>query len=243
MPDRNRGGHGKRLFGDLLSASSGRYVAVMDGDDFWTSPSKLQRQIDFLDARPDCSMCFHNAIVVDEDGIPSGELYAAPERLGEMTIEHAMAGCDIPAASPVFRREVLDPLPAWFFDLRFGDWPLYVLAAEHGRIGYLEEPMSAYRVHPGGMWSGEAPERRWLQMIDFMDGMDAATGFRHHRIARGLTAYWHERLAHHYEDAGDRRRAAWHTLSAARREPRRTPSAAAEIGRLALGTLRRRALP
>src|SRR5205814_891802 len=41
-------------------------VALLDGDDYWTSPQKLQRQVDFLDAHPECALCFHNALVVDE---------------------------------------------------------------------------------------------------------------------------------------------------------------------------------
>jgi glycosyltransferase involved in cell wall biosynthesis len=42
----------------------GRYVALLDGDDYWTSPHKLRKQIEFLDSRPDCAICFHNVTVV-----------------------------------------------------------------------------------------------------------------------------------------------------------------------------------
>src|SRR5262245_61904643 len=50
-----------------IEAARGEYVALLDGDDFWTSPDKLQRQVRFLDTHPDCSLCFHNARVHRDD--------------------------------------------------------------------------------------------------------------------------------------------------------------------------------
>ena len=44
-----------------IRAAQGEYIALLDGDDYWTSPLKLQKQVDFLDSHPECSMCFHNA--------------------------------------------------------------------------------------------------------------------------------------------------------------------------------------
>ena len=57
---------------------AGRYVALLDGDDYWTSDDKLQAQVAFLDARPDLTICFHNAQVVDERSQRSGRLWNAP---------------------------------------------------------------------------------------------------------------------------------------------------------------------
>ena len=48
-------------------ACKGKYIAVCDGDDYWTSANKLQRQVDFMEANPDYSLCFHDAIMLWDD--------------------------------------------------------------------------------------------------------------------------------------------------------------------------------
>ena len=48
-------------------ACVGEYVAVLEGDDYWTSPHKLQRQAEFLDSHPDCVLCFHRARLLEQD--------------------------------------------------------------------------------------------------------------------------------------------------------------------------------
>ena len=47
----------------------GEYIALLDGDDYWTAPDKLQRQVDFLDAHPECEICAHRVEHVGEDGV------------------------------------------------------------------------------------------------------------------------------------------------------------------------------
>jgi glycosyltransferase involved in cell wall biosynthesis len=49
-------------FKATLAACSGQYVAILEGDDYWTSPLKLKRQVEFLDAHSDCAMCFHSVV-------------------------------------------------------------------------------------------------------------------------------------------------------------------------------------
>ena len=45
----------------VLTESSGRYIAICEGDDYWTDPLKLQKQYDFMDEHAECSFCFHKA--------------------------------------------------------------------------------------------------------------------------------------------------------------------------------------
>lgn len=219
LPARNLGGGGKALFARTLELASGDYVASMDGDDYWTAPHKLQRQVELLEAHPDCSMCFHDVMEVRQDGS------APPRRVNRTTppprigMRHVLRhDVVIPACAPLFRREVICPLPDWYFQVHYGDTPLYVMAAEHGRIAYLDEVMGVYRIHAGGMWTGLSSDaRRHESLIAFYEQLDVATKRRYAAVIRGVVTRTWSALAEAYGAEGNRaaaRQAAWNALRA-----------------------------
>jgi glycosyltransferase involved in cell wall biosynthesis len=57
FPDRNLGSHGNKMWRQVLEGCRGEYIALLDGDDYWTSPEKLQTQVAFLDTHPECVAC------------------------------------------------------------------------------------------------------------------------------------------------------------------------------------------
>ena len=152
---------GRWNFVNNWNHARGEYIAALDGDDYWTSPHKLQKQVDFLEAHPECAVCFHNVVVCYEDGGPGPHLSleASP---GEITTlaDVLAARYFVPTCSVMYRGGLVGRPPDWYYDLPFGDWPLLVLHALHGDVGYIEEPMGTYRVHGGGMWSGCVPSLR-----------------------------------------------------------------------------------
>jgi glycosyltransferase involved in cell wall biosynthesis len=72
-----------------IEAARGQYVALLDGDDYWISAEKLQKQADFLDSHSHCAMCFHNATVIHEDSSEEARLWT-PEHQPELTSLEAM---------------------------------------------------------------------------------------------------------------------------------------------------------
>jgi glycosyltransferase involved in cell wall biosynthesis len=151
LPEENVG-HGQILL-RAIEATHGRYLAYLDGDDYWTAPGKLRRQVEYLEANPDCRSCFHDvSLVYDTAGMPSGSVSPgfAEAKLGLADI---VGECFVPAPSMLFRKEVADGLPAWSFESAWIDWVIHIKAAELGPLGYIAEPMAAYRVHDGGMFS------------------------------------------------------------------------------------------
>ncbi len=153
LPEKNLGMH--RNFVETYNACRGQYVALLEGDDYWTSPRKLQKQADFLDAHPGSAICFHAAKAVDELN-PVNSFVIRPYHENTIfTLEDLLRDNIIPTCSALFRRGLTKDFPDWMFDLRQMDWPLHILNSQHGTIGYLDEYMSIYRVHQGGVWNRE----------------------------------------------------------------------------------------
>jgi glycosyltransferase involved in cell wall biosynthesis len=185
-----------------LRAARARYLAFLDGDDYWTSDDKLQRQVDFLDTHKQCAMCFHNAIVVRDDGtVPPREFTATTlptiTELPDLLTGNYIAGC-----SAMIRRDVLHDIPAWYEHANYGDWPLYVFAAQRGSIGFLPEVMGAYRVHDTGLWSSATRDRQIKGVIQFYNSISNHLGPSYRpQIVPMLARYYFE-LGVWNKDAG-----------------------------------------
>ncbi|MBW3607467.1 MAG: glycosyltransferase [Actinobacteria bacterium] len=153
FPDSNLGLEGKAMFNELLERARGEYVAKLDGDDYWTSPAKLRRQVAYLDAHPECSMCFHNVLWRHEDGSRPDIPYNSPDQPSELRMQDLLSANPVASCSGVFRRKAIHPLPGWFFQQPWGDWQLNLIASQQGSIHYLPELMAVHLTHPAGMWS------------------------------------------------------------------------------------------
>jgi len=149
---------GRWNFMNNIKNARGDYIALLDGDDYWTSPDKLQRQADFLDANPDCSMCFHDVKKLYEDSVPPKFVVFSPKVKKERyVLEDLLRGNLMSTCSVMFRRGLFGEFPDWFCNTAMADWPLHILNAEHGDIGRIDKVMGVYRVHSGGVWFQTRP--------------------------------------------------------------------------------------
>jgi glycosyltransferase involved in cell wall biosynthesis len=153
--------------------SQSQYIAMLDGDDYWTSAHKLQKQADYLDARPEFAICFHN-VAGFRDG-REGMLwnYNPPDQKEVSTLEDLWRGNFIAGCSPMLRKGLIKDFPEWYATAKWGDWPLFILAAQHGKIGYIDEVMGAYRLHRGGMWSSLSKPEQEGELIRFYESLSA----------------------------------------------------------------------
>lgn len=138
-------------FANNVKQCRGKYIALLDGDDYWTSPLKLQKQADFVDANDDCAMCYHNVRILDERNPERVEL--AENKTGRKTLKNLLRGNFMQTCSVMFRAGLFGDFPEWFYRSPLGDWPLHVLNGRFGDIGYIDEVMGVYRKHSSGAWS------------------------------------------------------------------------------------------
>ena len=149
----------------------GKYVAVCEADDYWTDLHKLQKQVDWLDAHPESSVCFHPVVVHFEDGSRKDSLYPSPKDCPDgFTFKGLLRHNFIQTNSVMFRWKLKGREGDVPTGIAPRDWFTNLLHAEQGPIGFLPEAMGVYRRHSGGVWwsNPDAPDAFYLR-----------NGFRH----------------------------------------------------------------
>ena len=148
----NQFSKGKKAFPETFAFVRGKYIALCEGDDFWTNPLKLQKQVFFLEQNLDYSLVFHNAEILNTRGSKTVcHLMHASLEKHIFNTEDILRQWFIPTASIVFRKYPDFKLPEWFYNSISGDIPLQLLLSLEGLFRYINEPMSVYRLHPSGL--------------------------------------------------------------------------------------------
>ncbi|WP_083213457.1 glycosyltransferase [Mycobacterium malmoense] len=141
---------------EALSAARGEYLAICEGDDYWTDPMKLSKQVSFLDQHPETSLCFHPVQVVWTDGRKGSE-FPPPRWRRDLSVDALIKRNFIQTNSVLYRRlSRYDDIPA---DVMPMDWYLHVRHAAQGGIAMLPETMAVYRRHPQSFWYGADVDR------------------------------------------------------------------------------------
>lgn len=140
-------GAGKN-FVRLLDAAKGKYIAYLEGDDYWTDIEKLQRQFNYMQENKRISLCYHKVDWVftmpyvhnvEESNTDDNEFYTFQDLF--------QRGWFIRSCSMFFKN--ID-LPKKFDKLYIGDFTLHVLLANIGDIGFINKRMATYRINHNG---------------------------------------------------------------------------------------------
>jgi glycosyltransferase involved in cell wall biosynthesis len=177
-PPKNLGDNGRLIFVETLKAARGKYIAMLDGDDYWLSESKLATQLAVIEADPACTMTYHNVVRVFDDG-REPKPYNSPQHPQILTTDTLLQGNCVPGCSPMIRADVISDFPPWFYTALWGDWPMYLLATEAGTVRYINEILGAYRIHSGGAWNGLPEETQMAALIIFLESLMPFFGARH----------------------------------------------------------------
>ncbi len=142
-PKRNVGVPGRLNNITNLYACRGQYIAMLDGDDYWISTNKLQRQADFLDQSSDYAMTFHDTLFVADD--PDFESYYQSDTHDILvpnatyTYQDVVDGWFMQTSTLCYRNGLIGEFPEWFWHVYSADYAIQLLVAQHGKIKYFEE--------------------------------------------------------------------------------------------------------
>ena len=148
--------------------AKGKYIAHCEGDDYWTDPLKLQKQVSFLEANPDYSMCFHSVKIwkaSDKKLVIDDITRDVPDTTD---IYELAKGNYIQTPSVVYRFGLIKEFPPQMNKTPVQDYFLHMLNAQYGKIKKLNEVMAVYRVHSGGIWSTKDKRDTILIYLDLM---------------------------------------------------------------------------
>lgn len=132
-----------------IPRAQGKYIAMCEGDDYWIDELKLQKQFDFMENHPECTMCFHNAEI--ENNLKDKTISHIQIEDREYFSNELFSNWIVPTASMFFRKDFLDFKILTNKNILNGDLIYILLAAEKGKVYGLSEKMSTYRMHEEGV--------------------------------------------------------------------------------------------
>lgn len=167
----NQWSQGKSVMAPLFTSPRGDFVALTHGDDYWTSPHKLQNQVRLLEADPQAVGVFHQ-VEKRESNNHFLELLPPSTTASLLSFDDIVSLNDRATCSIVYRSKSFRHCDlSWASDLPMGDWPLQLELSAQGHWRFLDQKMGVYRKHIGGVWSGAAGVKVTEGTLKFYDAV------------------------------------------------------------------------
>lgn len=137
----------------LIEWNNAKFMALCEGDDYWTDPLKLQKQVDYLEKHEDCCMCCHATDWKTNDVVYKQG--CQHEFSCDLTTEEIIrnGGLYVATNSLVYRSWIKDDRPEWRVKSSVGDFPLKILGTLRGKMHFLPDVMGVYRYMREGSWT------------------------------------------------------------------------------------------
>lgn len=130
--------------------SNAKYIALLEGDDYWTDPLKLQKQVDYLESHPEIVCTHHRVNAVDEND--NFKHLSKENPVISSTNDLISRKCYVSTLSLVFRNIFIDnQFPDFFFKSLSGDYNLSIILSKYGKFYFFDEVMGCYRQHDKGI--------------------------------------------------------------------------------------------
>lgn len=181
----------------ILENSQGKYMAALEGDDYWIDPLKLQKQADFMEQNPDFAICFTNTRVEFFENNEEPYLLNSTIEKDVFELKDLIAETEVwfmGTATLFYTMSSIFPVQPWFHKTKSGDIPMIMLAARHGKIKYLPDVTAAYRRHAAGASNTDhKDDAKFLEnRIMMYTNLDKDTGFKFHdKFKRNLGGWYY----------------------------------------------------
>ena len=167
-----------------------KYIALCEGDDYWIDPLKLQKQVDFLEANEDYSLCFTNSFVKrhgkDVKAINAvWDTYSIEDIISTNALNMSQRGDNVTSCghtSTILYRVPEKPLAAWVSKCYIGDEPLFIALGQYGKAKFLNEVMSVYREGVGVSSNNFSFEKDWRNRIKMYQIINKGLDYRYSKI-------------------------------------------------------------
>ena len=169
----------------------GKYIAMCEGDDYWIDDTKLQRQADYMEAHPECTLCFHAARIESEDKAMRAK-EVRPYRHSKICTPEEVIDkkANYPTASLMFPAVLGKALPQWYHDCPVGDVPIHIFMASKGTVYYMDRKMSVYRQGVSVSWSTQMEQGNYKENL-----------IRHHNAMKKMFRAFSKDTNHRYDKA------------------------------------------
>jgi len=166
----------------LFSEARGEFIALCEGDDYWTDKTKLEQQVAIFRKNPECSLVFHNAIVLREGGDEKNFTTDLVE--GFYDIESVISKpWFVPTQSIVFRKELLE-LGVWAKHVYNFDYAIQLALAAKFPFYYVDKIMSVYRIHEGGSGQGRKIYYHPIKVIETLSIFNCLSEFKYDQLIK-----------------------------------------------------------
>jgi len=142
-------------FAKTLESCTGKYIAVLEGDDYWIDSGKLKKQVEFLELNPAYSMCFTNRMIVDREAFSIIKDSLPVNRKRDLSFEDILSGITPPLLTVLFRKSCIENKAEFFSNLSRvfnGDTFLFSFLSVQGPVGYIDMISAAYRLNENGIY-------------------------------------------------------------------------------------------
>ena len=171
----------------------GRFIALLEGDDYWTNSHKLQMQYDFLNENEDYVACYQKSLEINE--ITGHQKITNEDDKAETNLSEILSrGWFMRTASIMTRNNLFDSFPDFFFEHRSTDYILHILIAQKGNIKFINDITSVYRRHELGITQDFARNRVSFNesKIRLLKKVDNYLGFKYRSEIKNLIADFHQ---------------------------------------------------
>lgn len=197
-----------RIMNEAIAATGAKYIAMCEGDDYWTDPYKLQKQVDFLESHPDYSMCVTNSATLlgDKFGVAIlsiWDTYTTEQVLlhnsGVVPIHKTNEIGPIAHTSTYMYRNPHCSTPQWFKKCFIGDEPITIWMSTFGKIKFINERTSVYRQNVGVSSRNFSFESDYLNRIIMYQAANEGLDYQYnHLICSRIIARYHKKLIRLY---------------------------------------------